>query len=57
VHAAIGGQKSNFTGEAAQLERELKSMMALKADKNEVEEVKATKSSKIDADLTLNFIG
>jgi hypothetical protein len=32
-------------------------MMALKADKNEVEEVKATKSCKIDADLTLNFIG
>ncbi len=52
----MGGRQSNFTGEAAQLERELKAMMALKADKHEVEDVKASKSNKADADLTLSFI-
>ncbi len=31
-------------------------MMALKADKHEIEDVKATKSSKVDTDLTLSFI-
>ena len=31
-------------------------MMALKADKHEVEDVKASKSNKADADLTLSFI-
>jgi hypothetical protein len=56
VHAAVGGRQSNFTGEAAQLEKELKSMMALKADKHEVEDVKNSKSNKADADLTLSFI-
>ena len=56
MHAAVGGRQSNFTGEAAQLEKELKSMMALKADKHEVEDVKNSKSNKADADLTLSFI-
>ena len=42
--------------EAQQLEKELKSLIALKADKVDLEEVKVIKSNKQETDISWNFI-
>jgi hypothetical protein len=50
------GNRNGFSMEAQQLEKELKSLIALKADKVDLEEVKVIKSNKHETDISWNFI-
>ena len=52
----FGSNKNGFSIEAQQLEKEIKSLLALKADKTDIEELRVFKSNKQETDLTWNFI-
>jgi hypothetical protein len=52
----FGTNKNGFSIEAQQLEKEFKSLLALKADKTDMEDLRVIKSNKIDTDISWNFI-
>ena len=52
----FGSNKNGFSIEAQQLEKEIKSLLALKADKTDIEELRVFKSNKQETDLSWIFI-